>query len=490
MNFFITKEQFRRIYPFLLYLISFTVLLYWVLSKYGYDDPYVTYRYASQLAHGQGFVYNPGDRVLSTTTPLFTMLLALGSFIWPDIPHLANLIGCFSLACGGLSLWLASQAWKQPIVGWVGLWLYPTFLLLLQTMGSETPLYLAFCLGAIASYAYRHYHLTALLAALAVLTRGDGILLAAVLGVHYLLTARGRIPWTALGLFIGILAPWFIFSWAYFGSPLPATLAAKRAQGSMAISQRFAAGIVTIAKPYLNSWGYRVEIFLAVTGLAYLVWRARSFALIITWTILYFVAYSVLGVSRYFWYYAPLVPGFVALFGLGIVALTKFVNKLFVRMAKSITYGEAGRRIRVLAVLLLLPFVIIQASNAWQLQNRVDARIKIYQAIGDWLRASTPASAMVGTLEVGIIGYYAQRPVVDFAGLIQPEVAAHLTRDATYEDAALWAVSRYDPQFLVLHDGIFPRLEKGYAADHCQAVKHFNGKDYNFPQNMTVYECR
>lgn len=100
------------------------------------------------------------------------------------------------------------------------------------------------------------------------------------------------------------------------------------------------------------------------------------------------------------------------------------------------------------------------------------------------------ASAEVGTLEVGIIGYYAQRPMIDFAGLIQPEVAAQLTHNATYEDAALWAVSRYAPQYLVLHDGVFPRLEQGYTADRCQPVKHFIGKDYGYSLDMTIYTCQ
>ncbi len=486
----ITRAQPKSIILIGIYIIGVATVLFWILSKYGYDDPYITYRYAAQLAHGQGFVYNSGAHVLSTTTPLFAMLLALGSFIWPDLPRLANLIGCLSLAFGGLSLWLISRVWKQRLAGWAGLWLYPTFTLLLQTVGSETPLYLAFCLGAIAGYTYKRYHLTAVLAGLAVLTRADGILVAAVLAIHYLLVVRGPIPWTAAGLFAGVLAPWLIFSWVYFGSPLPVTLAAKQAQGSMAISQRFATGFITIAGPYIESWVYRIEALLAVLGLAYLVWRARFYGLIIAWTILYFVAYSVLGVSKYFWYYAPLVPGFVVLVGLGVGAIAKFCHRLFEMKANSTVLSETGSRYVILALFLLLPFILIQSWNALQMQNRVDPRVPVYRAIGEWLRTSTPASAEVGTLEVGIIGYYAQRPMIDFAGLIQPEVAAQLTHNATYEDAALWAVSRYAPQYLVLHDGVFPRLEQGYTADRCQPVKHFIGKDYGYSLDMTIYTCQ
>ncbi len=33
------------------------------------DDAYTTFRYARNLVNGLGFVYNPGEHVLGTTTP-------------------------------------------------------------------------------------------------------------------------------------------------------------------------------------------------------------------------------------------------------------------------------------------------------------------------------------------------------------------------------------------------------------------------------------
>ena len=42
------------------------------------DDSYITYRYARDILAGQGFVFNPGERVLGTTTPLYTALMVSG----------------------------------------------------------------------------------------------------------------------------------------------------------------------------------------------------------------------------------------------------------------------------------------------------------------------------------------------------------------------------------------------------------------------------
>ena len=49
-----------------------------LFSKTGYtaDDALIIFRYAENLAAGNGFVYNPGEHVLGTTTPLYTLLLA------------------------------------------------------------------------------------------------------------------------------------------------------------------------------------------------------------------------------------------------------------------------------------------------------------------------------------------------------------------------------------------------------------------------------
>jgi len=177
------------------YLICVTLVIFIGFRHWAYDDPFITYRYAYNLSHGLGFVYNPGEHILSTTTPLFAILLATLSPLWSNLPQLANLIGAFSLALGGLFIWLLARSWKAPWIGWAGLLLYPTFPLVVSTLGSETPLYLAFCLGAFAFYAAKRYPLAALFSALAVLTRPDGALVPALLGLDYIVRHnKFRIP--------------------------------------------------------------------------------------------------------------------------------------------------------------------------------------------------------------------------------------------------------------------------------------------------------
>jgi hypothetical protein len=139
---------------------------------------------------------------------------------------------------------------------------------------------------------------------------------------------------------------------------------------------------------------------------------------------------------------------------------------------------------------LVLTAALAQGRDLLQLRQQPDQRILIYRAAGEWLEANTPENAWVGVLEAGAIGYYAQRPMVDFAGLIQPEVAAQITPATTYADTAQWAVERYQPDYLALPGGTFADLEAGYIARSCQLVKDFPGQEYGFPSDLNIYACR
>lgn len=476
MNILSSRRRYRALF-LAGYLLLVTAGIYAVLSNWAYDDPYITYRYARNLNAGLGFVYNPGQRVLSTTTPFFTLLLAALGRFWPDLPHLANLIGAFSLALGGAFIWGLSRTWRAPAIGWVGLALYPTFNLLLLTMGSETPLYLALCLGAFTFYARRRFSLTAILAALAMLVRPDGLLVSVVLAAHYLLILRRPIPWRAVALFLIVALPWFLFAWAYFGSPLPATLATKQHQGSLVVSQRFAAGFLSTLKSYTGRWENWLLALLALVGAYRWLRRARSWGLIFAWTALYFLSYSLLGVSRYFWYYAPLVPGFLIAAGLGLVALRRFPSPNRRHLA---TY---------LALALLLLVAWRQVYGLWLLPLQDDGRATIYRAIGEWLAEYAPPESTVGSLEVGVIGYYAPQSFVDFAGLMQPDVAAQLTHGATYEKAAIYAFERYHPDYVVLRKGDFDTLRQAYVQPRCQLAQHFAGESFGYAGSFNVYSC-
>lgn len=474
----------RKINLVLFLVLGFiVVILFTAFNRWAYDDPFISYRYAENLTRGIGFVYNPGVRILSTTTPLFAAILALAGFISADIHGIAVGIGIISLALGGIFIFDLARSFDTPIVGWAGLLLYPTFPLVVSTLGSETPLYLALCLGAFALYARKNLLAAGIFGVLATLTRPDGLLVLGILGIDYLVRSRKSIPWKPILVSSAVLITWIGFAWVYFGSPIPVTLAAKQQQGSMAISESFLRGLQTVTAGY-SSWPYITEAVLAILGVILALSKKRLWVGILIWPAVYFVAYSILGVSRYFWYYAPLIPGFIIAVGLGFTALSELIK------AASKNNNSFSSYATLVPGILLIVLVVVNGSNLWEMRKNNDPRLKIYKAAGDWLRENTSPNEQVGSLEIGIIGYYAKRPMVDFAGLIQPDVAKQLRSDTTYEDAAIWAVGNYRPEYLVLHDGMFNQLEQEYVEPNCVRIKRLKGEQYSYYFDLTIYSCQ
>ena len=471
----------------ILYCVLATGGIFYLFRNWANDDPFITYRYSQNILNGWGFVYNPGERVLSTTTPLFTLLLAALSPLWNDLPRLAILIGALSIAFGALIIFCLANASNEPLVGWAGLLLYPPSQLLLYCLGSETPLYITFCLACFVFYRRSNYTFVAVFSALAVLTRPDGILVPVLLAADYLLNIRKPIPWKSVIIFFGLAAPWFIFSWVYFGSLIPVTLAAKHNQGLMSINRNFGTGFLTIFNSFFLPWYYRIQAGIACLGIVYMIMKSRRWILFIAWPIFYSIAYKLLGAAYYFWYYAPLLPGFTVLVGLGLIGIDWILHL----SDKAYYPGAMTRRISRFAIIafLIIP-AVFQIANTIKVGDKSTApRYTIYRDVGNWLHSNTLPGARIGTLEVGIIGYYAERPIIDFAGLIQPEIASHLGRHTSYADVADYAVQRFQPDYLVLQKGLFPNLENGYASQNCRIVHRFPGAQYNYRYNIIIYEC-
>jgi hypothetical protein len=255
----------------------------------------------------------------------------------------------------------------------------------------------------------------------------------------------------------------------------------------MAISQGFAIGaLTTIWAWFGHLWSHRVTVALAIVGGPYFLWRGRAAWPIVAWTGLYFSTYAALGVSSYQWYYAPLTPGMLVLTALGLTALAEGARSL----ARSAGAGDGRRAYAAVATTGLCVLAILQLQVMAQTASRPDQRYAIYRAAGEWLRDNTAGDARVGALEVGIIGYYADRAMTDFAGLIQPGLAQAMGRTTTYDDLALLAASRSAPDYVVMLSGVLPRFDQDFVRRHCSLAHHLDGPDYGFPADLTIYACR
>lgn len=448
-----------------------------VFRDAGFDDPYITYRYAANLADGLGFVYNPGEYVLSTTAPLYAMALAPFAAAGLPLPLLSNLIGCLSLGAGALALWRLGLLGEQPVAGAVAALLYPLTPGLVVTLGAETTAFIALVLwGFVAAWSGRPLA-AALALACATLVRADAALAIAMAGL-LILARRGWRPALTFGAGATLLVtPALLAAWWYFGTPLPATLGAKRSQAFISGSRGYFQGLrerlwALTTGPL--SWPL---VALAPLGAAEGAMRRGPLAVVALWGLLHALAYSALGVTAYFWYYGPALVGLLAAAALGAQLLYAWL----VRRGRP-------RVATALVGALALAVLAGQVGDLRALAARPDARLGLYRAAGEWLRQHTGPGDAVGTLEIGVIGFYSRRPMVDFAGLVQPEVGRVFREGGGYAEAARFAIRQFRPAYLVNQEYIFP-LVSADAELQTACAEAASLPDPRYPEPLRIFRC-
>ena len=130
-------------------------LFAWYWTPYAIDDAWITYRYAEHIGSGQGFVYNPGERVLGTSTPLYTLLLAAAHLVGIPVPIFSFVVG-YLAALGILGgVYLLTRLLHSERAGLLAvavLVMTPQFHKV-ATYGMETPLYVCMIVYAFLAYA-------------------------------------------------------------------------------------------------------------------------------------------------------------------------------------------------------------------------------------------------------------------------------------------------------------------------------------------------
>jgi hypothetical protein len=186
------------------------------------EDAFITFRYARSLAHGLGAVFNPGERVMGFTSPLWVLWSAAGIRLGADVAEWArrtSLVMDLVTVCVAVSVLRrhASAAAGWCFAVFFGAW---PFFAAVSASGLESSTLLALLVLSGALVASRSAWAGPALGALA-LVRPEGFLCAVVLAPW----ARGRAKLVA-----GAIAATGLVTLAIaYGSPLPQSVLAKAA---------------------------------------------------------------------------------------------------------------------------------------------------------------------------------------------------------------------------------------------------------------------
>jgi hypothetical protein len=431
--------------------------LAWPLRHYVTDDTFIHLQYARHLAHGEGFVFNPGERVYGSTSPLWVLLLADAIALGLDGLTAARLLGAAGLLASLLLWWwLMRRTVESPWlrVGSTLAWAGHAWLLRWSLSGMETPLAVALVLGGLCAFTAREPWgerpaAAGVLWALAALARPECVLL---LGLWAMLLVIEHGPRTGLSRAVRGLWPaalvyggWLAFARGYFGTFWPNTLAAKAAGGvgfAYQLEQLTRQGAIVATTD-----GVLVVVLLASLASSAIRGarpRLQPAVRLLPWAWLIAVpaAYAVRGVPVLSRYLVPMLPV------LGWLAW-RALDRALRRPAGLARSGQLAGAL-VVALVLAQNLVVYERIVRPQVDSFSAGLERSLIPWGRWFDQHAEPDAVIAAPDIGALGYFGRRRVVDLAGLVTPEMVPILERMPLEDAVARFEFVRFArPEFVV-----------------------------------------
>ncbi len=434
-------------------MVAITARIAWMAyTRYIAEDAYITFRYAHQLAAGNGFVHNTGDRLYGTTTPLYTLLMAGWLLLGVGNAALgASLLNLAASAATLVFVWLAVRRLGFSLARQAAALLVLALSLRLlsnDTRGMETPWVIGFMAASWWALVTGRAKLAGLLAGLLLWTRVDLFLWPLALVGVQALADRRKASWLAALTGLTYL-PWVVFATLYFGSPIPHTVTAKWV-AYLQYNTEPAIVNLPIVLNYLSMFHIPQAVFrLSLTAwltIGIAAWQTSRTAdnqpvAVLPIFALLETAWLVTTRATFFSHYmVPLLWVVLVLFGMGLGSLWDWLERRH----------WVARLIYATGLILFFGTNVVLAVSAAP-EYRDFQRYRHEQALaaaGQWLYQHTSAGSTVLLEPLGYAGYYADRVMLDEVGLVTPQVVAYKRERIT--EAFLYAVL-LQPDYWVIH---------------------------------------
>ena len=414
------------------------------------DDAMISMRYAWNLSHGLGLVWNPGEYVEGYTNPLMTLIMALPTLAFDKVGAVLTVqilnIG-FMLVNAYLVMLIADHllsGWEEryrrlflALAFLCALSYYP--LVYWSLMGMETGLVaVLLSLSILSALRYARDQrpaqgvLISVSLGLAFLTRPDTVVLAVPVFAYAFLAGRKseRSPsWRFLvglvGLYVVFVVGQELFRWGYYGEWLPNTYTLK--VSNIPLSSRIDNGT-----RFVTSFLKEVYVLLILVGAGLiLAFRREKLFLVSVFVVL--VCYQVWAGGDFSNYWRLLSPVMAIMLVLGVHEILMALQYLSERAGVRRDFpSNPGFLQRYVVGLLACELVL---GMLWSVNSRFlpeiamlrdfdqvrtnEGRINIALTIE---RFTTPG-ATVGVFDAGAIPYYTGRPAIDFLGKADPRIA-------------------------------------------------------------------
>lgn len=417
------------------------------------DDTFIHLQYAKNFRDGHGLVFNPGEPVFGTTSPLWSLGLGLLGRTGADLYALARglslVFGLASLGAVALALrrflgatvsghgfaaGRGEAAWACGVLAFAA----DAWLVRWSATGMETSCGVFLVAAGFAAYFARRpwgnrVWLPALWWSVAALVRPEAGLLVVLLVVRVLL-AHG--PWRprltraaiVLALAAAIQAPWLAYAASTYGTLVPATLAAKTAGGTGPVV--FVESLVRQGQEFVPRGIEGIALLALLPPLAATLWHRRAeHFLPLAWLVGVPLVYALRGVHPISRYLLPLFP-VLLLYGWSALAALAASERRHPGRAYTVLAGALSLSLSINLV-IHLRWVVPHARTF-----SADAR-RTLGGYGAWAREHTPPGTPFAIPDIGLFAYVADRPVVDLAGLVTPGITPLIREFGNADDGRL-----------------------------------------------------
>ncbi len=447
------------------------------------DDAWIHQTYARNLVDTHQWVYIPGQVSAGSTAPLWTFILALSYLLHLGPYAWTYFLGAFCLwglaLIGEYGYRHLSGKWEHRFP-WVGLMLvFEWHLVWSAGSGMETLAFSLLVLGVLVGLVARVqcWWLYGLLAGVSCWIRPDGLTLIGPIGLTVLLTIptwwkRVKAFASILGSFVLAFLPYLWFNYSLAGSIWPNTFYAKQAE--YAILQ---------VTPFIIRYAGELQLSLVGVG-AVLLPGVIIFVIRATrqkkWGALAGILWWVIYLGIYAWrlpvtyqhgrYIIPAMPLFF-LWGISGYSMVKkeLEGKKWVRVI--------GKAWGVSIVLLLIIFWGIGAITYGGDVAIIESEMV---DTARWIETHTHPQDVIAAHDIGALGYYSRRPIIDLAGLITPEAIPFIRN----EDQLAVYIRAKNASYLVVFPDWYPDLVHSLQPVYSTDAPFAKRQGYT---NMTVY---
>jgi hypothetical protein len=428
------------------------------------DDGWIHQTFARNLAQRGEWAFIAGVPSAASTSPLYTLVLSIGYVLGIEGRVWAHLLGALALfGTGALGAhmtrrilphapWVALLGGLALIGNWhivwgafsgmeTGIFQFLTLVIIalcwLDTAPVDTPLAADRAWRAVVWRGLRF----GLFAGLITLTRPEGVLLVGMAGLAFLASRRWSFAQSiaygvcAVLVFAAVLAPYLQFNLALTGGLLPNTAAAKMAYAQPFLALPYTRRIMLLLEP-LFAGGH---LLLLPGVLLFVVFTLRRIEvvprliptlLLIAWPIGLVMLYAA-QLPLPFQHARYLIPALPAFILAGVIGM----EWALARWRRGLLRRVALRVLALSCVLVTGVFLFFIGRQAYTVDVAIIDQEMVEQA--KFIAANIPPEELLVIHDIGAVGFFAPRPLLDVAGLASPDMIGWVG-----DPAAQWALIR------------------------------------------------